>query len=116
MGQEDLDAAVRAGRRLSFPQVVALIDEVLEEAPQKGTLEPERERDHAGLLSPREQEVLQLVAEGLSNKQIAKELIIAESTVRYHLTSIFNKLGVDTRTHALAVAAQRGLIQLGQPS
>jgi len=58
--------------------------------------------------------VLHLVAQGFPNKQIAQELIVAESTVRYHLTSIFNKLGVDTRTHAVAVAAQRGLIGLGQ--
>jgi DNA-binding NarL/FixJ family response regulator len=54
------------------------------------------------------------VAQGLSNKRIAQEIIVAESTVRYHLTSIFNKLGVDTRTHALAVAAQRGLVLWGQ--
>jgi DNA-binding NarL/FixJ family response regulator len=67
-----------------------------------------------GILSPREQEVLELVGQGLSNKRIAQEIIVAESTVRYHLTSIFNKLGVDTRTHALAVAAQRGLVLLGQ--
>ncbi|MBV9282625.1 MAG: response regulator transcription factor, partial [Chloroflexi bacterium] len=115
MGREDLDAALRAGRHLSFPRVAALIGEVLEEALQEaGDQEPERGRDHAGVLSEREREVLQLVAAGLSNKQIAQQLIIAESTVRYHLTSIFNKLGVDTRTHALAVAAQRGLIHLGQ--
>ncbi|HLJ68104.1 MAG TPA: LuxR C-terminal-related transcriptional regulator [Chloroflexota bacterium] len=110
----ELDAAARTGRRLSFSQVAALIEEVLDEVQQVGAVqEPDRERSHAGPLSQREHEVLQLVAEGLSNKQIAKELIIAESTVRYHLTSIFNKLGVDTRTHALAVAAQRGFIQLG---
>jgi DNA-binding NarL/FixJ family response regulator len=113
MGQEDLDAAVRAGRHLSFPRVAELLQEVLEGALQEGShQEPEGERHHAGVLSSRELEVLQLVAQGLSNKQIAQQLIVAESTVRYHLTSIFNKLGVDTRTHALAVAAQRGLIHL----
>lgn len=115
MGQEDLDAALHAGRNLSFPQVADLVREVLEEVLREGAhREPEGDGDRRGLLlSPRELEVLQRVAEGHSNKQIANELFIAESTVRYHLTSIFNKLGVDTRTHALAVAAQRGLIQLG---
>jgi len=114
MGQEDYDAAVRAGSHPSFAQVTALIREVLAEALQAETRqEPEGDGHRAGPLSQRELEVLQLVAEGLSNKQIARELIIAESTVRYHLTSIFNKLGVDTRTHALAVAAQNGYIQLG---
>jgi NarL family two-component system response regulator YdfI len=50
------------------------------------------------------------VAGGFSNKQIAKELIIADSTAKYYVTSIFNKLGVDTRAQAVAVAAQRGLL------
>jgi non-specific serine/threonine protein kinase len=112
--QEDLDAALHAGSPLSFLQVTALIEEVLEVALQEDTRqEAESGRSAAGLLSRRELEVLQLVAEGLSNKQIAHELIVAESTVRYHLTSIFNKLGVDSRAHAIAVAAQRGLIELG---
>jgi non-specific serine/threonine protein kinase len=115
MGEEALEVALRAGRHLSFPEVAALIREVLEEALQEGApQEPAGERNHAAVLSAREQEVLELVGAGLSNKQIAQQLIVAESTVRYHLTSIFNKLGVDTRTHALAVAAQRGLIRLGQ--
>jgi non-specific serine/threonine protein kinase len=113
MGTEDFDAALAAGRRLSVAQVETLIRDILEEAGEEGTRqEPERDRERAGLLSPREQEVMQLVAEGMTNKQIARELIVAESTVRYHLTSVFNKLGVDTRAHALAVAAQRGLIDL----
>jgi DNA-binding NarL/FixJ family response regulator len=62
------------------------------------------------VLSPREEEVLRLVAEGRSNKQIARELFVAQSTVKVHVTSLFNKLGVDTRAHAVAVAAQRGLL------
>jgi DNA-binding NarL/FixJ family response regulator len=62
------------------------------------------------LLSDREEEVLRLVAQGLSNKAIAKELIISPSTVNYHLTSLFNKLGVNTRAQAVAAAAQRDLL------
>jgi DNA-binding NarL/FixJ family response regulator len=61
-------------------------------------------------LSKRELEVLRLVAEGLSNKQIAHSLAIAEPTVKFHLTSIFNKLGVFNRAQAAALAVQRGLV------
>jgi DNA-binding NarL/FixJ family response regulator len=62
------------------------------------------------VLSPREQDVLRLVAEGRSNKEIAKELIIAASTAKYYVTGVFNKLGVDSRAQAVAVAAQQGLL------
>jgi DNA-binding CsgD family transcriptional regulator len=61
-------------------------------------------------LSARETEVVRLVAEGLSSKEIGRRLFIAPSTVNYHLTSIFNKLGVDTRAQAVAVAARRNLL------
>lgn len=61
-------------------------------------------------LSKRELEVLRLVAEGLSNKQIARSLAIAEPTVKFHLTSIFNKLGVFNRAQAAALAVQRGIV------
>jgi DNA-binding NarL/FixJ family response regulator len=54
--------------------------------------------------------VLRLVAEGRSNKEIAKELIIAQSTAKYYVTGVFNKLGVDSRAQAVAVAAQQGLL------
>jgi DNA-binding NarL/FixJ family response regulator len=62
------------------------------------------------LLSAREQEVLRLVAQGLSSQSIGRQLFLAPSTVDYHLTSISHKLGVDTRAQAAAVAAQRGLL------
>jgi DNA-binding CsgD family transcriptional regulator len=61
-------------------------------------------------LTEREQEVLRLVAQGQANKAIARQLIISPSTVNYHLTSVFHKLGVDTRAHAVAVATQRSLL------
>ncbi len=53
-------------------------------------------------LSPREQEVLALVAEGLTNAQIAQRLMIGEETVKFHLRNIYQKLGVSTRTEAAA--------------
>lgn len=63
-----------------------------------------------GLLSGREQEVLALIAAGVANKEIARQLQITERTVKAHATSIFNKLGVNSRAEAVAVALRRGLI------
>lgn len=61
-------------------------------------------------LSEREREVLRLVAEGLPTKQIALSLSISERTVKFHINSIFHKLGADNRAQAVALAAQRGLL------
>ena len=64
------------------------------------------------VLSSREVQVLQLIAKGAANKEIANELFIGESTVKTHIIHIFNKLGVKGRTEAVAEAARRGIIQL----
>jgi LuxR family maltose regulon positive regulatory protein len=61
-------------------------------------------------LSVREQEILQLLAEGLSNNQIATRLIITTGTVKTHLNRIFGKLGVESRTQAIARGRATGLI------
>jgi len=63
-------------------------------------------------LTPREREVLDQLARGLGNKRIAAALGIAERTVKYHLGSIFAKLGARNRTDALARAAEAGLVVL----
>ena len=63
-----------------------------------------------GPLSEREMEVLQAAAEGGTNQQIALQLGISERTVRAHLTSVYNKLGVSSRGAAIAAAAQQGLL------
>ncbi len=73
----------------------------------KGVAQP---RGRAGLLSARERGVLRLVAAGQSNRQIAKTLAISERTVKFHVTSLFNKLGADNRAQAVAIAAQRGIL------
>jgi DNA-binding NarL/FixJ family response regulator len=62
------------------------------------------------VLSAREREVLRLVADGLPTKQIANALSISERTVKFHVNSIFHKLGAENRAQAVAVAAQRGLL------
>lgn len=61
-------------------------------------------------LTPRELDTLQLLAQGLGNKQIATALGISTDTVKAHLTSVFEKLGAHTRTEASAIAARRGLL------
>ena len=61
-------------------------------------------------LSPREQEVVRLVAKGLSNKAIAKVLEISFWTVSTHLRRIFNKLGVSSRAEMISKAMQEGLL------
>lgn len=63
-------------------------------------------------LSAREIQLLQFLAEGLSNKEIGTSLYISEATVKTHLVHIFQKLGVDTRTAAVTTAIDQGLIRL----
>jgi len=65
-------------------------------------------------LSERETEVLQLIARGKANKEIAAELTIGEKTVKTHVSSILNKLGVQSRTQAALYAAQSGLVPLSE--
>jgi two-component system NarL family response regulator len=66
-------------------------------------------------LSARELEILQLVARGLKNREIADRLYISENTVRNHVISCLEKLGVRDRTEATAVAIRQGLVQLDEP-
>ncbi|MFD7443349.1 response regulator [Streptomyces sp. NPDC059909] len=97
---EELAAAVRtaaAGRSALAPAVAhRLMD---------------RMRTPADALTKRELEVLQLVAEGLSNQQISKRLFLSQATVKSHLVHVYAKLGVDSRTAALAAARERRLIR-----
>ena len=66
-------------------------------------------RDNPANLTPRELEVLELVAQGLRNVDIAERLVVAEKTVDHHVSAILRKLGVSTRRHASAEAARLGL-------
>ena len=66
----------------------------------------------AEVLTPREQEVLQLLAEGLPNKTIADRLHISEHTVKFHVNAILSKLGAQSRTEAVVRATRLGLLLL----
>jgi len=70
--------------------------------------------DHAmdDALTPREIDVLRLIAKGTANKIIAAELSLTEETVKSHIRNILSKLGANDRTHAVAIGLQRGIIQL----
>jgi DNA-binding NarL/FixJ family response regulator len=120
----DTDAdAVRAieagatGYLLKDAPPEALAAAVRTAAAGRGALAPsiadrlmERVRSPAAALSRRETEVLELVAEGLSNSETGHRLHISEATVKSHLVHIFTKLGVESRTAAVAAARSRGLI------
>ncbi len=79
-------------------------------SPQVAVRLVERMRRPDPVLTPRELEVLGLVAAGRSNKQIATDLGIGASTVKTHLIKIFEKLGVADRTRAVTLAMERGLL------
>jgi DNA-binding NarL/FixJ family response regulator len=107
IGQE-LPGLVTRMRRGEFAIETSLdLADVPEEPPVVST---------PNLLSGREQQVLGMLARGLRNKEIAEQLFIAPSTVNYHLTAIFNKLGVANRTEAVSVALRRGILTLDLPA
>ncbi|MEK4881388.1 MULTISPECIES: response regulator [Paenibacillus] len=64
------------------------------------------------LLSDKEAQILQSVAQGFKSKEIAFDLGISERTVKAHLTSVYNKLGVDSRSQAVAAALERGILHM----
>jgi DNA-binding NarL/FixJ family response regulator len=87
---------VQSGKRL-MPQEVS--DRLSEYFPQSA-------------LTPREIEVLTLVARGLANKEIAEQLGTASGTIKMHIQNILGKLGAADRTHAVTIAIQRGILHL----
>jgi DNA-binding NarL/FixJ family response regulator len=107
----DLVAALgrlRAGERLLTPWETI---ELLRLAIEERTRVRETERLLARL-TPREREVLQALADGLSDKEIAERLHVSPKTVRFHMVNVLAKLGVDSRLQALLVAARHGIVDL----
>ena len=67
-------------------------------------------KDQAEMLTPREREILQLLADGMSNADVAAKLFISQETVKSHVRHILTKLEADTRTHAVAIALRESII------
>ena len=88
--------AVHAGQRRVSPEVAA---EIAEHATDDA-------------LTPREVDVLRLVADGNANKEIGARLSLTEETVKSHIRSILSKLGANDRTHAVAIGLKRGIIDV----
>ncbi|MGX5716624.1 response regulator [Arthrobacter sp. MAHUQ-56] len=80
-------------------------------APRAAALLMDRISNPGMSLTPREVQLLELLATGLSNRAIAKQVFISEATVKTHLVHIYGKLGVDNRTAAIAAATKRRIIR-----
>ncbi len=99
--------AVYSGRKVLSPSITDKVISHLASGPQE-----HRRDEMAEALSERELEVLQAVASGKSNKEIAEALALSTNTVQVHLRNIFGKLGVGSRTEAVTHALRNGLISL----
>ncbi|ODU04371.1 MAG: DNA-binding response regulator [Pseudonocardia sp. SCN 72-86] len=97
---DELMAAVRTAAAGQSALAPAIAHRLLDRIRTPGTA-----------LSRRETQILQLVADGLSNQEISKRLFLSQATVKTHLVHIYGKLGVDSRTAAVAAARTRGLIR-----
>ncbi|QHS51923.1 response regulator transcription factor [Edaphobacter sp. 12200R-103] len=119
-GDEDIYRALEAGARaylLKGMTVEELTTAIKAVHAGKTRIAPNiaeklAERMSGQTLTAREQDVLERIAAGRSNKEIASDLQISEATVKTHINSLLGKLGVGDRTHAATVALQRGIIHL----
>lgn len=119
--EADVVGALEAGATgyvLKDAPTEALLDAVREAAVGRSVLSPEvqqllvrRMAEPRTALSPRETEILEVLATGATNREAAKRLFISESTVKTHLVHLYEKLGVESRTAALRVARERRLIR-----
>jgi DNA-binding NarL/FixJ family response regulator len=109
-----LDEIIAAVRRLHAGEQLLSQREVIE-AVRLVSRQRREAREAAltiGKLTPREQEVLQALAEGLSDKEIAERLYVGIGTVRTHITSILTKLGVQSRLQALVFAVRHDIVKI----
>ncbi|CAN5698600.1 response regulator transcription factor [soil metagenome] len=111
----DVDEILSGVRRIMEGETLFSTNELAELLRLAGhTREEEREaRTNIEKLTPREMDVLQALAEGLSNKEIAEKLYMSLDTERTHMMNVLNKLGVHSRLQALLFAARYGVVDLG---
>jgi DNA-binding NarL/FixJ family response regulator len=115
--------AVTADRLFDAVRVVAADEALLAPAVTRRLITefarlrpPSRRSIPLDRLTPRETEVLRLIAEGLSNPEIAERLVVGEETVKTHVGRVLSKLGLRDRTQAVVAAYESGLIVPGYPS
>ncbi len=101
---QDLVSAIRTAHAGESPVDPAAVTKLLEEVSA-------RRRPDGQLLTPREQEVLRLIARGRPNKVIARDLGLSEKTVKTHVSNILGKLGLTDRTQAAIYAVREGLVE-----
>jgi len=97
--------AIRSGESVLHPKIIAKL-------LKRATIVPTGEHKASDLLSKRESEILNLVTSGMSNKEIAEKLFLSQRTIKAHLTNIFNKLNVASRSEAIVKGLQWGLVTL----
>jgi DNA-binding NarL/FixJ family response regulator len=114
---EHVQAALRHGasafisKRIAPPDLPAAVRQVAQGTVHYALAEPTKENPAAKIgLTQREVTMLQALARGLSNHLIGRELWVTEQTVKFHLTNIYRKLGVENRTEAVRYAYQHGLV------
>lgn len=104
----DLVGAIRtisSGESVLHPNIIAKL-------LKRAMMTPAKENKGQELLSERESQILKLVTTGMNNKEIAEKLFLSQRTVKAHLTNIFNKLNVASRSEAIVKALQWGLVTL----
>jgi DNA-binding NarL/FixJ family response regulator len=113
---EEIAAAVRivaSGEALLAPAITrAVIEEFARQSPPAPAPPPPRALEQ---LTPREQEVLELLARGLSNPEICRQLVISEATAKTHVAHILQKLDLRDRVQAVIYAYESGLVGPGSP-
>jgi ATP/maltotriose-dependent transcriptional regulator MalT len=101
------------GLKLTRKQEVVLVKEVVKEVPVPAADEPfsvnEEQLKQLGI-TKRELEILELIAQGMSNREIAEKLFVSENTVKTHSSHLLDKLSAKRRTQAVQIAKESGLI------
>ena len=119
-GDADIQRAMRAGawgyilKSMPLEELLAVVRSVHAGRRHVPAEVAVRLAEHLGEedLTTRELEVLQLIRDGYRNKQIADRLLIAETTVSFHIKNLVSKLGANDRTHAVTIALRRGLLHI----
>ena len=110
LGQDEIRSAWEAGRAMSLEQALELALAATQTPPTQPDQPPDESRKRVTELSPREQQVAALLAQGLTNRQIAQRLVVTERTVAAHIEHILDKLGFASRHQVAAWAADKDLV------